>query len=529
MLSPIWYGMRTRASLVPTVIFQYFCSVNTILRLVFRIVYLYRSKEYMKKEFSVNLLLLLGLNLLVKPLYIFGIDVQVQNTIGPEQYGLFFSIFNYTLIFQILLEFGITNLVKRDISASKNLAPKYFSNLIGLKLILLLIYIFLTFAVGYFIGYNEEGLKILFIVLLIQIFLSFVSFMRAILAGIGAYRIDSLLSVMDKIIMILLLGVMLFTSYWEQVTLTDFLYVYLISVAITCFTAYLMLSKKIHLNKLTFRKKYLASFLRRAAPYALITFLMGVYGRIDAVFLERLLPDGDYQAGIYAAGFRLLDAYMMFALLFSNLLLPMLSTYLKDKVQMMNFLYFVLGLLMTFSIIGGISGFFYRNEIGNLLYHYSNDVWGDTLGLLMLCMIPIGLSIIMGASIMSLGKLKKQNLLFFAGVIMSIILNLILIPYYNSTGAALAALTVNSLIAIGQTVIFYSIAGVKPQILFYLKLFILLITCLFVFGWIHYLDLKINWIIPLITGFIITSGSAFLMGLLPNKLNMLLGILKARS
>jgi len=341
MLSPIWYGMRTRASLVPTVIFQYFCSVNTILRLVFRIVYLYRSKEYMKKEFSVNLLLLLGLNLLVKPLYIFGIDVQVQNTIGPEQYGLFFSIFNY--------------LVKRDISASKNLAPKYFSNLIGLKLILLLIYIFLTFAVGYFIGYNEEGLKILFIVLLIQIFLSFVSFMRAILAGIGAYRIDSLLSVMDKIIMILLLGVMLFTSYWEQVTLTDFLYVYLISVAITCFTAYLMLSKKIHLNKLTFRKKYLASFLRRAAPYALITFLMGVYGRIDAVFLERLLPDGDYQAGIYAAGFRLLDAYMMFALLFSNLLLPMLSTYLKDKVQMMNFLYFVLGLLMTFSIIGGFS------------------------------------------------------------------------------------------------------------------------------------------------------------------------------
>ena len=68
----------------------------------------------MKKEFSVNLLLLLGLNLLVKPLYIFGIDVQVQNTIGPEQYGLFFSIFNYTLIFQILLEFGITNLVKRE-------------------------------------------------------------------------------------------------------------------------------------------------------------------------------------------------------------------------------------------------------------------------------------------------------------------------------------------------------------------------------------------------------------------------------
>ena len=184
---------------------------------------------------------------------------------------------------------------------------------------------------------------------------------------------------------------------------------------------------------------------------------------------------------------------------------------------------------MTFSIIGGIGGFFYRNEIGNLLYHYSNDVWGDTLGLLMLCMIPIGLSIIMGASIMSLGKLKKQNILFFVGVLMSVILNFILIPKYKSTGAAVAALTVNTIIAIGQTVIFYSVAGVKAQRLFYLKLVILIITCLFVFGWIQYINMDISWIIQIIMGLIVATLSAFLLGLLPNKLQIMLALLKSRS
>lgn len=58
---------------------------------------------------------------------------------------------------------------------------------------------------------------------------------------------------------------------------------------------------------------------------------MGAYGRLDAVLLHSLLADGDFQAGIYAAGFRMLDAYMMFALLFANLLLPMLSSKQSDE------------------------------------------------------------------------------------------------------------------------------------------------------------------------------------------------------
>lgn len=474
----------------------------------------------MKKEFSVNLLLLLGLNLLVKPLYIFGIDVQVQNTIGPAQYGLFFSIFNFTLIFQILLEFGITNLVKRDISETKELASKYFSNLIGLKIVLVAIYMVISLLVGYFVGYDRDNFKVLLAVLCIQILLTFISFARAMLAGIGAYRMDSILSVMDKVIMICILSVFLYTSLAGKVTLDIFLLVYILSVFVTFIISFIILARRVNLRSITIRKNYIFTFIQRAMPYALITFLMGIYGRIDAVFLERLLPDGSYQAGIYAAGFRLLDAYMMFALLFANLLLPMLSNYLKNRVMMMHLLYFVLGLLMTASIIAGIGGYFYKMEIGHALYHVDNETWGNTLGLLMLCMLPIGLSIIMGVSIMSLGKLRKQNLLFFAGVLLSVGLNIILIPLYKSTGAALAALIVNSFIALGQLIIFHVEAKDRINPGFYLRIIGLIVLTIGIFFLIKQIDINLYWILEAGAGVILATIAAFGLGLVPRDKKM---------
>ena len=44
---------------------------------------------------------------------------------------------------------------------------------------------------------------------------------------------------------------------------------------------------------------------------------MGVYTRTDVVMVERLLPDGKMQAGIYASAYRLLDAVNVAGFLFS--------------------------------------------------------------------------------------------------------------------------------------------------------------------------------------------------------------------
>ena len=60
-----------------------------------------------RRNFSLNLIFLLALNLLIKPFYLFGVEVGVQNAVGAEAYGLYYAMFNFTFLFNVILDLGI--------------------------------------------------------------------------------------------------------------------------------------------------------------------------------------------------------------------------------------------------------------------------------------------------------------------------------------------------------------------------------------------------------------------------------------
>lgn len=62
---------------------------------------------------------MLLLNLLVKPLWIFVIDRNVQLTVGHEDYGLYGALVSISIIFNILLDLGITNYNNKTLAAEK--------------------------------------------------------------------------------------------------------------------------------------------------------------------------------------------------------------------------------------------------------------------------------------------------------------------------------------------------------------------------------------------------------------------------
>ena len=55
----------------------------------------------MKKKFLSNLFLIIILNIVIKPLYILGIDAEIINRVGELEYGQYFAIINLTFIFNI--------------------------------------------------------------------------------------------------------------------------------------------------------------------------------------------------------------------------------------------------------------------------------------------------------------------------------------------------------------------------------------------------------------------------------------------
>ena len=79
-----------------------------------------------KKDFVFNVGLLIFLNLLIKPFWILGIDVGVQNSVGASQYGLYFAVFNFTFLFNMILDMGITNFNNRNIARHNQLLQNIF-------------------------------------------------------------------------------------------------------------------------------------------------------------------------------------------------------------------------------------------------------------------------------------------------------------------------------------------------------------------------------------------------------------------
>ncbi|MBE9492393.1 MAG: oligosaccharide flippase family protein, partial [Bacteroidetes bacterium] len=172
----------------------------------------------MQRKFLTNLVLLLFLNLLIKPFWVLGIDRSVQNIVGEETYGFYFTIFNFSFLFNILLDLGITNFNNRNIAQHHQLLNKHFSGILILKLLLAGLYTVITFTIALIINYNSEQLYLLAWVCLNQFLLSFIMYLRSNISGLLMFKTDSFISVLDRMLMILICSIMI----WGHITETPF-------------------------------------------------------------------------------------------------------------------------------------------------------------------------------------------------------------------------------------------------------------------------------------------------------------------
>jgi hypothetical protein len=88
----------------------------------------------MQRTFLLNLLLLLALNLLVKPFYLLGIDAGVQDAVGASTYGTYAALLSLSFLLNIVLDLGITNYTTRHIAQHTHLMGKYLSGVAGVRI-----------------------------------------------------------------------------------------------------------------------------------------------------------------------------------------------------------------------------------------------------------------------------------------------------------------------------------------------------------------------------------------------------------
>jgi O-antigen/teichoic acid export membrane protein len=388
----------------------------------------------MKREFLVNLIFLFAINLVIKPLYIFGIDRSIQNEVG-DVYGIYFALLSYTYLFQMINDMGLQNFTARHISMNPGQLNTYFSATLKLKLILAIIFAALVVGGSWALGYNTYYRSLLVWLVIIQVLTSGILYLRANIAGLGFYRFDSILSIMDKSILILVLGSILYAG---NMKIEWFLYAQAGSMCLTFIVAFMFLKIKYPLKWISSNAKDVLKIAKESYPFAVIYILMIIYSRIDAVMLERMASEGIREAFIYASAYRLLDAANMFSYLFIGLLLPMFSRMvsIQEPVEPL----FDVGIrLMTIAAVSvALPLVFYHQEIMQWLYTFGSQYSGQLLMILMIGYIFMAVAQIFGALLIAKGAIAPMNRIFLVGIVINIGLNLWLIPILQAKGAALS-------------------------------------------------------------------------------------------
>ncbi len=394
----------------------------------------------MKKQLLSGIVFSVLVNLVVKTIWIFAIDLNVQRAVGTEAYGVYFSSYGMALMFIMMLDLGISSFNTKNIAQNHHLLEKHFSNLALLKSVIGLLYFVALFAGGLFMQFSSQQMYLLLALGLVQFFTSFVLFLRSNISALQFFKLDAVLSVIDRCLLIIICGAWLWTGIFKlEINIYVFAWIQVVTAFITCLIGLFFLFPYVRLRKTTKNKAFYYSIIQKSYPYAILTFFMAMYTRSDGIILAKLAPNTLTDAGTFAAGFRLFEAFAQVAILFSAILFPFFAKSIKEKTNIVSAFSSSLTILMLGAIIVGACAFFYADAIAQLFYKENLIETANIVKWLLWSTVPYGISIISGAYLTANNQIAFLNRTAFLCLIINVVLNLVFIPYYGALAAVYIA------------------------------------------------------------------------------------------
>lgn len=470
----------------------------------------------MPKNFTKKVFLLIAVNLLVKPIWIFGVERNVQINAGFEVYGLYFTLLNFTYLLGIINDMGLSTynikLVTQAVNQSENLSIN-----LGIKLALSSVYAVLIIILGYFLGYWSPAFFLLLTLMIYQISVSFLGYLRSFLTGLQYFKADVLISVLDKfLLLIFFLPLMSFHFFDPYFSIQIFASAQLIAILLSIVVCLIILKGKVYYSFKTFELSKLFGFIKQLLPFSIFMFLVLAYNKIDSIMLEKMLDNGALESGIYAAAYRLLDALSMIPILFASFFYPIISMLLVTQRDIKKLILSASEFLISLAIVMATTLWFFKSELMGLLYQEKSSIYlSEVFGLLVWNIIPITIYYIFSTALTAKGNLKALNLVALLSLLLNVLLNLFLIPEYKALGAALS--TIISLSAAGIAYVYFYARSFKHQFNFLLLgKFILLGTFIWVFAYsFHYLTM--HWMLKFLLFFAIGVSLTFTLKLISIK------------
>lgn len=360
--------------------------------------------------------------------------------LGPESLGQYFFAISFASIFGIIIDIGIANVLTREIAKDQGASSKFISNILAIKIPLMLLAWLMIYLFLFFLGYTGIVKYLVLMSTLCVTLDSFTYTFFAISRGHHNLVFESFSSVIFQLIVFVFGFYFLYFGY-------NVLFVMgaLLIASIFNFTFAITLLKRKW--KINFFEKIELSFIKHiliiSIPFGVFAVFQRIYMYLDSVLLKILA--GDYYVGLYQVAFKIIFSLQFLPMAFTASLYPAMSSYWKsDKNQLLVTFERAFSYLLIISLPISFGIAFLSKEI---ILIFSSEFTDAFLPLIIIISaLPfIFLNFPIGSLLNACDKQKWNTLNMGIATVTSIVLNLILIPKYMALGASITVLATNIL------------------------------------------------------------------------------------
>ncbi|MDP3900663.1 MAG: flippase [bacterium] len=381
------------------------------------------------------------LALILQKVISFSYFIIIARFIGPENLGKYYFAVSFTTIFAIFIDLGMSSVLIREIAKFKEKAENYLRNIIGLKLILTVVSLGTVVILINLMGYPELTRHLVYLSSVAMILDSFTLTFFAVSRGHHNLTFESFAVVFYQLIALLAGTTFLYLGYSLRWLVGS-----MIIASITNFVCAGALVK--YRWQIPLRPKFdpviIRGIIKIALPFAMFGIFQRFYTYFDSILLSLLA--GDHYVGLYSVAFKITFALQFLPLAFVASLFPAMSTYyVSNKKQLglvfersMNYL-IIIALPISFGIIV---------LADRIILIFKEDYTGSILPLqiIIASLIFIFASYPVGSLLNACDRQKINTINMGIALLMSIILNVALIPYFQAVGAAVTVLITNAML-----------------------------------------------------------------------------------
>ncbi|PIT94478.1 hypothetical protein COT98_03470 [Candidatus Falkowbacteria bacterium CG10_big_fil_rev_8_21_14_0_10_39_9] len=367
----------------------------------------------------------------------------LARNLGPENLGKYYFALSFTTIFAIFIDLGFINFLTREVAKKQDSVAKLLGSILSIKLILTFITTLAVIVVINLFNHDQLTKDLVYISIICMVLDSFTTTFFATIRGFHNLKYESISSVIFQLLVMsfgLLAMYLDLNLRWVLGTLA------LASIYNFIYSFWVLRHKMKIKLKLLYDAELTRSIFRVSLPFALFAIFQRLYTYLDSVFLSLLA--GDYYVGLYQVAFKIIFALQFLPLAFTASLYPAMSTYwLTNKPQLtvaferaMNYL-----IIISLPIIFGT--IMLADEIVSVFKHdYSEAVLPLQITIIALFFIFINFPI--GSLLNACDRQRRNTFNMLIVMLVSIGLNLVLIPIFKTTGASLTVLLTNFLMFI---------------------------------------------------------------------------------